>query len=50
VDANQLVNQLAENNIRISGMGEGKLRIVTHLDYTDDKHETVLRTLKTIHS
>jgi len=50
LDANRLVNQLAENNIRISGMGEGKFRIVTHLDYTDDKHEIVLKTLKTIHS
>jgi len=29
-------------------MGHGKLRIVTHLDYTDQKHDIVLRALKTI--
>ena len=48
VNANDLVNQLANNNIRISGMGHGKLRIVTHLDYTDQKHDIVLQALKTI--
>ena len=48
VNVNDLVNQLANNNIRISGMGHGKLRIVTHLDYTDQKHDIVLRALKTI--
>ena len=46
VDAQEIVNKLAEKNIRISGMGQGKLRIVTHLDYSDPMHEQVLSALK----
>src|SRR5690606_39076122 len=30
-----LMKQLQQENIRISNMGQGKLRIVTHLDYTN---------------
>jgi len=29
-------------------MGGGKLRMVTHLDYTDDMHEKLLETLVSI--
>jgi threonine aldolase len=36
------LEKLAANNIRISAMGQGKLRIVTHLDYTDDMHAQFL--------
>ena len=35
-----------ENNIRLSGMGQGKLRIVTHLDYTDGMHDRFLSVLR----
>ncbi len=48
VNVSNLIGQLEKNNIRISGMGQGKLRIVTHLDYTDEKHDIVLQALKTI--
>ena len=34
--------------IRLIGMGQGKLRLVTHLDYTAEMHEYVLDTLKGI--
>lgn len=40
--------KLAENQISIIGMGQGKLRIVTHLDYTDAMHQHFLKVLKTI--
>lgn len=40
------VDQLAKNGISIIGMGQGKLRIVTHMDYTDTMHEFLLTTLK----
>jgi threonine aldolase len=29
-------------------MGEGKLRLVTHLDYTEQMHQYVLATLKNL--
>ena len=40
------VNKLAEKGISIIGMGQGKLRIVTHMDYTDVMHESFLAILK----
>ena len=46
VDETAFVQKLAGNNIKIIGMGGGKLRIVTHLDYTDEMHEKLLNTLK----
>ncbi|MEO9570176.1 MAG: GntG family PLP-dependent aldolase [Polaribacter sp.] len=39
--------QLMENkNILLTPMGEGKIRIVTHLVYTNEMHETLLKELK----
>ncbi|SRX56038.1 L-allo-threonine aldolase [Aequorivita sp. CIP111184] len=40
------MKDLLQKNIKISSMGQGKLRIVTHLDYTDEMHETFLKVLK----
>ncbi len=48
VDENAFIQKLAENNTLIIGMGGGKLRIVTHLDYTDGMHDKLLRILKDI--
>ncbi|EAR00289.1 L-allo-threonine aldolase [Maribacter sp. HTCC2170] len=42
----QFVNKLAEKGISIIGMGQGKLRIVTHLDYSDEMHEAFIKILK----
>ena len=39
-----LTGQLLKN-IKISDMGQGKLRMVTHLDYSDAMHEIVLETI-----
>lgn len=43
VDENEFVNTLAKKNIFIIGMGGGKLRMVTHLDFTDAMLEVVVR-------
>jgi len=45
---NQFLEHLASKNIRISSMGQGKLRIVTHLDYTAAMHSEFLAILKSI--
>jgi len=45
VDENAFVQQLADKNIHIIGMGGGKLRMVTHLDYTDAMHDKLLASL-----
>lgn len=42
------LEKLTENQVSIIGMGQGKLRIVTHLDYTDDMHGKFLKILKGI--
>jgi threonine aldolase len=42
------MKQLKKENIRISNMGHGKLRIVTHLDYSEEQHQKFLQVLKGI--
>lgn len=44
----KLVKLLADKNIRVSTMGNGKLRMVTHLDYTEAMHERFLTVLKNL--
>ncbi|WP_158977667.1 low specificity L-threonine aldolase [Cellulophaga sp. L1A9] len=46
VSAENFLKKLAANDVHIIGMGQGKLRIVTHLDYTDEMHEAFLSILK----
>ncbi|GAB5400033.1 MAG: GntG family PLP-dependent aldolase [Aureisphaera sp.] len=41
----KFMNDLLLQNIKISSMGHGKLRIVTHLDYTQQMHEYLLEVL-----
>ena len=48
MSGSRFVEKLAEQNVYIIGMGQGKLRIVTHLDYTDDMHERFLKILKAL--
>lgn len=40
------VQKLDDNGIKIIGMGSGKLRIVTHLDYTNVMHDKFLSVLR----
>ena len=46
IGANTFIAKMKERNILLTSMGEGKIRIVTHLDYTDNMHEILLKTLK----
>lgn len=48
VDEVRFLNKLEEKSIKIIGMGSNKLRMVTHLDYTDLMHEKLLKTLTTL--
>ena len=43
---NEFINKLDKQNIKIISMGQGKLRIVTHLDYTDEMHDRFLSVIK----
>ncbi len=43
----KFIEGLLQKNIKISSMGQGKLRIVTHLDYTDEMHQHFLNVLNT---
>ncbi|MDT0607392.1 threonine aldolase family protein [Croceitalea rosinachiae] len=42
------MTKLSTHQISIIGMGQGKLRMVTHLDYTDEMHDKTLGILKSI--
>lgn len=46
VNSSSFESYLSKNNIKISNMGEGKWRIVTHLDYSDAMHNTFVEVLK----
>ncbi|MBU2930235.1 threonine aldolase family protein [Winogradskyella psychrotolerans] len=48
VDEAHFLNNLKEKHIYIIGMGSHKLRMVTHLDYTDQMHEKFLGILQTL--
>ena len=39
------INKMKAKNILLTPMGEGKIRIVTHLNYTDEMHEILLKEL-----
>ncbi len=46
VDEVQFINTLLEKGVKLIGMGSGKLRLVTHLDYTEAMHDTFLNILQ----
>lgn len=46
VNESQFLNSLTEKGIKIIGMGSNKLRMVTHLNYTDEMHARLLDILK----
>ncbi|MEY8778824.1 low specificity L-threonine aldolase [Allomuricauda sp. XS_ASV26] len=48
MSSEEFLERLTENKVSIIGMGQGKLRIVTHLDYTDTMHQHFLKVLKSI--
>jgi threonine aldolase len=46
IGVDNFIKKMKENNILLTPMGEGRIRIVTHLDYTNEMHEILLKTLK----
>jgi len=40
------IEKMKSENILLTPMGEGKIRIVTHLDYTNEMHQKLIETLK----
>lgn len=50
IDADDFVQRMAAENIRLIGMGQGKLRLVTHLDFTINMLEQCVSVLKKMES
>jgi threonine aldolase len=48
VNENKFVTALKSKNILISSMGEGKLRMVTHLDFTQEMLKRVIEEIKNL--
>jgi threonine aldolase len=48
VDESAFMRMMSEKNILMISMGQGKLRLVTHLDFTDEMLEVVLNELNQI--
>ena len=48
ISADAFIDKLRENQILIIGMGQGKLRMVTHLDYTESMHNRVMEILSSL--
>ena len=46
IDENNFLNKMAEKNIHFISMGDGKLRMVTHLDFTKVMLEKLITELK----
>ncbi|MCB0457235.1 MAG: PLP-dependent transferase [Flavobacteriaceae bacterium] len=49
VSEKAFLKDLETKHVKISSMGQGKLRIVTHLDYTQEMHEQFLHILQNYH-
>ncbi|MGB1269908.1 MAG: threonine aldolase family protein [Flavobacteriaceae bacterium] len=46
VNEDDFIAKMKAHNVLLIGMGEGKLRIVTHLNYTDEMHKKCISILK----
>ena len=46
IGADSFINKMAAKKILLTPMGKGRIRIVTHLDYTNEMHEVLLKELK----
>ena len=45
-DESRFIQEMKNSNILLIGMGEGKLRFVTHMDYTQEMHFKCLDKIK----
>ncbi len=48
INPSDFIEKMKEKNILISEIGQGKIRIVTHLDFTDEMLDKVMQNLKSI--
>jgi threonine aldolase len=48
LDEAEFMKTLEEKGIRISNMGNGKMRLVTHLDYTQEQHDYFLDSITSL--
>lgn len=46
IDEALFISKLDANDVKLIGMGSGKLRLVTHLDYNDQMHKVFISLLK----
>ena len=46
IGADNFIQKMKTKNILLTPMGAGRIRIVTHLDYTNDMHEILLKELQ----
>jgi threonine aldolase len=46
IGADNFIQKMKDKNILLTPMGEGRIRIVTHLDYTNDMHAVLLKVLQ----
>lgn len=46
--AEQFITKLNEKNIKVSAFGKHTIRMVTHLDFTDDMMEILFKELKAL--
>tara|TARA_R110000787_G_scaffold234375_1_gene341236 strand:- start:3783 stop:4808 length:1026 start_codon:yes stop_codon:yes gene_type:complete len=49
LDADDFICKMGDKNILLTPMGDGKIRIVTHLDFTDEMLDKLLNELKLFH-
>jgi len=48
IDENEFLDKMKQNNVLMVSMGDGKLRMVTHLNYSDEMHDACMRVLKVL--
>ena len=48
LNSDEFISSMAKKNILLTPMGEGKIRIVTHLDFTELMLERLIKELKTL--
>jgi len=48
IDFNHIIQKLANKNIKVIPFGPQQIRLVTHLNFTDDMLDQTIKTLKSL--
>ena len=48
IDTDNFLNKMSNQNIKLISMGDNKLRLVTHKDYTNQMHEKFLEIISNL--